>query len=210
MILRQYREFVMGKKWQTRRAVKPGEELVTKRFGSVDVRAVVANGRLKYREGRDYAVVPKRGEPRLFYYPASGVPIPADRRTFSTDTLSGGTRHIDWIRNRNPEDWMDAFKRLGWLEVRAHIDGIWLEHLQDISELDAKAEGVDSIDAYFDLWCTINKHAPYRLMDNPLVWVYRIQPVFIGPNKYSERNPLKMKMSIKGLSIEVEGETDDD
>lgn len=50
-----------GEKTQTRRPVKPGEYHVCDDDGSI-IEVYGANGRLKYKIGRDYAIVPGRGK----------------------------------------------------------------------------------------------------------------------------------------------------
>lgn len=46
------------------------------------------------------------------------------------------------------------------------------QRLQNITQADAKAEGVGSVAEYRALWESINKAAGTRWEDNPLVWVY--------------------------------------
>lgn len=55
---------------------------------------------------------------------------------------------------------------------RIVINRIDQERLQDITEADARAEGVGSVAEYQTLWETINKTPGTRWDDNPLVWVY--------------------------------------
>lgn len=61
---------------------------------------------------------------------------------------------------------------------RIRLLGIRRERLQSISEADAKAEGVESVEAYKTLWESINgKTVGARWADNPLVWVLRFELV---------------------------------
>lgn len=52
------------------------------------------------------------------------------------------------------------------------------EPLQDITEADARAEGVDSVEEYKQLWELINgKTKGARWDDNPIVWVITFEVV---------------------------------
>lgn len=55
--------------------------------------------------------------------------------------------------------------------LRIVITGIRLEHLHDITEDDAQAEGVPDRAEYERLWRSINKTRGTRWDDNPLVYV---------------------------------------
>lgn len=119
MIFKQVDDIRKGRKTQTRRACKPTEEAVRSLF---NIEKVLASGRVKWRVGGIYAVVPKRG--------------------------AQGTG--DFIK----------------------LCGIRCEHVQDITEADAIAEGVGSVAEYKALWESINgKTKGVRWQDNPLCWV---------------------------------------
>ena len=60
--------------------------------------------------------------------------------------------------------------RIKILEIRR-------EHLQEISEQDAIAEGVDSVASYAALWDSINTKKGTRWADNPDVWVLTFELV---------------------------------
>ena len=62
MIFRQVQEIIEGTKTETRRVAKPGDRLVYDDEGYRHF-VIDKNGRLRWRVGRDYAVVPKRGLP---------------------------------------------------------------------------------------------------------------------------------------------------
>jgi len=151
MIFRQIDEILDGRKTQTRRTCKPGEvldKLYIPGFGTVP--AVWVNDRLKWVVGRTYAIQPKRGAPGIKTH-------------------------------------------------RIQITGIRQERLQDISEEDALAEGVSgmrveetgnivdgyefgivlgsAIDAYRELWDSINTRKGVRWEDNPLCWVIEFECV---------------------------------
>ncbi len=59
-----------------------------------------------------------------------------------------------------------------WLRVT----GKKQERLLDITDADAKAEGVDGKGAFCILWCQLyDSKQGKRLKDNPLVWVYEFE-----------------------------------
>lgn len=55
------------------------------------------------------------------------------------------------------------------------VTDVRVERLQSISEADAKAEGVDSVDSFFALWQKIN--GTESLAANPWVWVYEFESI---------------------------------
>lgn len=61
---------------------------------------------------------------------------------------------------------------------RCHIKitGVRHERLQDISDVDAKAEGFSSITDFAGAWVKINGHESWKL--NPEVWVYDFEVVW--------------------------------
>lgn len=69
---------------------------------------------------------------------------------------------------------------------RIRITRIRCEQVQEITEADARAEGVESVAAYRALWDSINgKTKGARWQDNPFVWVYEF--VFEPTNKGDPR-----------------------
>jgi hypothetical protein len=60
---------------------------------------------------------------------------------------------------------------------RILITGIRCERVQDISEDDARAEGVATVGDYQLLWKSINSKAGTRWEDNPNVWCYTFKYV---------------------------------
>lgn len=59
--------------------------------------------------------------------------------------------------------------------LRIRITGLRLARLQDITEEDAQAEGVPSVEEYRRLWKNINKARGTRWEDNPFVWVIKFE-----------------------------------
>ena len=170
MIFKQVDEIISGAKTQTRRVVKPGEEL----HYDYDGRAVMQllpmpmppaykpRYRTKWQVGRDYAVVSKRGTRGVMWRPDTGK----------------------WYVPESTEDVRD-----GYVPLRVRVTDIRQEPLQNISETDALAEGVDinlgggvrgvlsPVTAYRNLWDSINDRAGVRWHDNPQVWVITFEVV---------------------------------
>lgn len=126
--------------------------------------------RPKWIVGRDYAVSPGRGKPGVLW---------RDNPDFGPE----------WWRGLYDSETLNAISLYGWGSLRIQITAIRLQRLQDISEEDARAEGVlwvntaplttGAIDescigsyvvAYRNLWDTINTRKGTRWADNPLVW----------------------------------------
>jgi len=64
--------------------------------------------------------------------------------------------------------------------LRIKIIDIHRERLQMISEEDARAEGVEDVEAYALLWDSINKRPGTRWADNPFVWVIEFAGIVNG------------------------------
>ena len=119
-----------GKKTQTRRVVKAGQEATL--WDSAIVLVTMGNGSAKYALGGEYAVQPGRGKKSV---------------------------------------------------ARIVVTAIRQEHVQDITEEDALAEGCDDLnyyesarDEYMVLWDSIQPSGR-RWADNPEVWVIEFELV---------------------------------
>jgi hypothetical protein len=97
---------------------------------------------------------------------------------------------VDRVRD-NARLWPSIHMKRAWSRIQLEITGIRVERLQDISEDDAKAEGVtdfgnitdpktgeidrDAVEAYEALWESIN--GPGSWDANPWVWVVEFKVV---------------------------------
>lgn len=197
MIFEQIDDIIAGRKTQTRRVCKSGEEeeVVMSDTDRVffrhdkpyvaypvdEQRAIsavyTATGRLKWRVGNTYAVSPGRGKPCVFW-----------------NTLAP-----EWTDQK--EGWL-LIEGI-WQPLHIRIAAIRQERLQDITEADARAEGWPHADIYGQseivpigesmtatwhkgeppqiwyrtLWETINTRKGTRWQDNPDVWVLTFEVV---------------------------------
>jgi hypothetical protein len=178
MIFKQVQEIIEGTKTQTRRVVKGGEFGVPTKYpnGVYSPRLVIGEvkkwhpihqpdtARLKWQVGRDYAVVPKRGEPGVWWHPMA-------------KTWRGPTRKLSGLD----------------VEI-ARITSIHREPLQAITEADAIAEGckgktvytgytnedqpdydMTPRDVYRELWESINGAGSWDKAGD--VWVIEFEVV---------------------------------
>lgn len=183
MIFRQIDEIVSGRKTQTRRIVKANEELIAS--GVVIYRGCFHQYmppeplyRLKWEVGRNYAVVPGRGK--------HGEMVHCKGFHFTPVRVEGGLYYDGdgyWF---GPNECQP---------LRICITAIRQERLQDITETDARAEGVKAaecyraeyfagkeplesyVEGYRQLWNQINARKGTRWADNPLAWVLTFEVV---------------------------------
>lgn len=173
MIFKQVDAILTGQKWQTRRVCKPVEShnvwhLDDERENVIDEVVSVHPKPDKYGlrvyskwvVGRTYAVVPKRGLPAVWW------------KADSFGDVSWSDGHITKRAGLTLH---------GWQPARIRITAIRQERLQDITESDARAEGVNSVAEYSALWDSINgKTKGARWADNPRVWVLEFELVRDG------------------------------
>lgn len=165
MIFKQWFDILQGRKTQTRRLVKPGEEIG---WRNSSVFVCTPAGRMKWAVGRTYAVVPKRGEPAIWWQQtADGLACQQP--------------------GKNSGEHADELETAGYQQMRIRILGIRKERLQALSEGDAIAEGwrppepggefEDPVEWYKFLWDFINNRAGVRWDDDPEVWVLTFELV---------------------------------
>lgn len=203
MIFKQIDEILNGTKTQTRRVVKEGQvfadspwkevaedkvEFLTRGVYKVigldeeDDNGTVEDMHLIYGIDRTYSVVAKRGRPAVWWRVRDGK-----HETITTRVaryLAREHAYIGEIKDgvsiplhlMKPD--AEFMREFGWQEMRIRITDIDKEPLQDITEADARAEGVASVAAYRDLWESINGRTPgARWADNPAVWVITFELV---------------------------------
>lgn len=90
--------------------------------------------RLKWQVGRDYAVSPGRGNPGVWWKPATGA--------------FRDPRELIEVATEDGENSYDTIAERGYKPLRNRITEIRREPLRDISEADAKAEGVNPVISY--------------------------------------------------------------
>ena len=165
MIFKQIDEILSGQKTQTRRVVKPGEGMYEASL------ALTAAGNVKWAVWKTYAVVPKRGLPGVWW-----------KRVGTVALTHNGMHEYHYPSNPDaaaialPVTRAELEKR-GFQPLRIRIVAIRREHLQVITEADALAEGVASVDTYRKLWESINKNLGVRWSNNPMVWVLTFELV---------------------------------
>lgn len=149
-----------GRKTQDRRLVKPGDILEKRRYWPyipethilqlVETVSLSSGGhiekrRLKWQVGKSYAVQTEFGKTNLYQYSNYHLRWDSIHDTGSPEL--GST--YEQAKQVYGKDWRG--KMLGypnsWHAVRIRITGIRQEHVQDISEEDAIAEGCEPV------WC---------------------------------------------------------
>jgi hypothetical protein len=194
MITNQAKEIIQSQKTQYRQIVKDSEFGLTSQW----VKYHSGNNvRTKWQVGRDYAVVPKRGMPQV-YYRFNGDELELAHIDTEVSTFPNQT-WLDYARQRYEKDWKSVLQFHDWKPLSIRLTDIRCEPLQGITEADAIAEGIKTkhhsiaplywdyitsewiptpaIDSYRTLWDSINKRAGTRWQDNPDIWVLEFEVV---------------------------------
>lgn len=168
MIFKQIDAILNGTKTQTRRVRKDNEGATWRQVdgGFTRVYSVGKRSINKWQVDHKYAIVPKRGTVGIWISPDGKWRQPV---TYTYD--------MEWddSKRHDARDWL---QEMGWRPAKIRLTAIRCEHLRDITEEDAQAEGVTSVVAYRDLWESINgKTKGARWHDNPEVWVLEFELV---------------------------------
>lgn len=140
MIFKQINEILTGKKTQTRRIAKPSES-----WAKALSLTIVGKGSGGWLETS---------------------PLYASNPVTNIASVYSGKR-VKW---RVGNTYAIVPKRgAAGIGQRIQIDALRLEYLQSITEADAQAEGVASVEEYKALWNSINGANSWN--ENPLVWV---------------------------------------
>ena len=155
MIARQYRDIYARLKTMTRRKKKANEELIG---GVVYSTSKRGQRRRKHYVGQVVSIVPKYGQ--------AAVLIAPDGRVV-TDDLAELTRAEMISSDRTARQ---CLLDRDYRPLQVRITAIREERLQVIPPDDARREGVESVEAYRELWASIN--GPRSWDKNPTVYVY--------------------------------------
>jgi hypothetical protein len=161
---------IRGKKTETRRLVREGNELIDG--------VMYRNGRRKWYVGQEHAVCPGRGRPA--YY-----------RTDTLEFIYADIWELAKYYREPGYSMADEMSSHGYLPARLRITGLRQELLRAITDASILREGVACLwperdlsthdrrlRAWVDLWDSTYKRSGTRWADNPAVWV--IQFEFLG------------------------------
>lgn len=126
MIFKQIPEIINGQKTQTRRLWKPDYSID---MHNGQIRQINHKGRAKYYLGQVLAVQPKMYHPTVIYHD--------DHPCYGIDIIQPNDPHYSHVREG---DWRPEGQGYKYLHIK--IKRLRREHLQDISEEDAIAEGI--------------------------------------------------------------------
>lgn len=159
MIFRQVDEILNGTKTQTRRIIRydacgtfDHDQRGNKLFDSEQQMIPCA-----YRIDKTYAVVPKRGQRAVWWKP---------------HCLTG---HVMTTINLHTPLSIAELERIGYQQLRIRVLAVRREALHDISDADAREEGVTDAVEYQRLWEQINGKKSWER--NPQVWVIEFEVV---------------------------------
>lgn len=117
-----YQAILDGRKTQTRRVRKDGDQPVYGKDGKIE--AVLVNGREKWRVGKTYSVQPGRGKPQIARIRITGIGLENVRDISDADGAAEGSAD------------RDDFLRL-WVEVNGARNAsadVWVLHFELVPE----------------------------------------------------------------------------
>lgn len=175
-IFQQYELVLNGKKIETRRLWKDSYLVgdTDRPFGNPGYGMFYglwnqANGKARrtYQVGKDYAAIPKRGQPAWWYG------CWKNQYEWVSDPIYYVSHKTHDIMNLKEAAWY--LGKWNFVQARIRICGLYKERLRDITESAAIREGVSSVQEYAALWDSINNKRGIRWADNPLVCVIRFR-----------------------------------
>ena len=172
MIFKQVTEIIEGKKTQTRRIVKKNEHLSD--YNNTDGCTVFTTSkggkrRIKWQVGRKYAVVPKRAQPQVYYrYEEDGSLTLAHtaKMEYFDETL------LEWATRENKPKRVELIKSYGYKPLSIRLTAIRLERLHDITEADAIAEGIETVERMTSSGVEMELYKDYLYKDEDKYFKY--------------------------------------
>lgn len=139
------RKIVRGEKIQTRRPVKANE--VLSGDGETVFTRIAGNFRRKIEVGRDYAVVSGRGKPVVYWRFVR-------RGELFTEHEIVPFEQYKKLEDQHGKTTVGWYLQLhGYKPLRILVTGIRREDVRNISLDDAMAEGFDTRNEFWDVWC---------------------------------------------------------
>ena len=139
-------KIILEEKTETRRVKKPGETIV---FSTDEMYSILtASYRLKWREGRDYAIPYGRGKHTAWYHIH-------DRFEMSYDN------YLEFKDNYG-DDWENAFVSMNYAPLRIKVVGLWDEDVRSITPKSVKAEGFKDFFGFAGKWMYLNDRKGLR------------------------------------------------
>ena len=159
-----WRMVLDGTKTQTRRIVKPGEGpyVLSILAPNGEIVAVMMPARSPLEKVYDRRLKWKVADPRLDWFTQAG-------HGFNDGSRGGGSGRV-------PTYAVQA-ARGGKTLFRIKIKAIRQEHLRDITQEDAVAEGFQSVNAFVAAWSRLHNRKGERWADNPKVWCLTFEPI---------------------------------